>query len=72
MLAFSDETVTVELEARFEAGDTDTDVFPDALPPLPSKTVTETVNEVVEVTIGGVKTALFPLPLIVPPDAPQE
>ena len=68
----SEETVTLELNARLEAGDTETDVFPEALPPRPSNTVTEIVNEVMVETIGGVKVALFPLPTTLPPELPQE
>ena len=70
--AFSEETVTLELKARLEAGVTETDVYPEALPPRPSNTDTETVNEVTAETMGGEKMALVPFPETLPPELPQE
>src|SRR6266853_747271 len=72
VLAFSEETVTLELNARLEAGVTETEAFPEALPPRPSNTVTEIVNEVTVETMGGVKTALVPLPATLPPELAHE
>ena len=49
-----------------------TSTNPDALPPLPSLTITSTRYTVVDVTRGGVYTAVAPVPDTLPPVADQE
>ena len=56
----------------FGRGFTVTFTNPDALPPLPSLTVTSTRYTVATVTRGGVYTAVAPDPDTLPPVADQE
>ena len=56
----------------FGRGFTVTFTNPDALPPLPSLTVTSTRYTVATVTCGGVYTAVAPEPDTLPPVADQE